>query len=107
MSLGFSVEALVPKARVSGPLRMGLVRLDESEWLEPEPDLAARALKPDKAVRGLTGLDGPWQGDATAWLAADGLAPTPHDAALGTIGGGNHFAELQAVARVAKRIRGK
>lgn len=43
MSLGFSTEALLPSARVSGPLRMGLVRLEESEWLEPEPDLAPRA----------------------------------------------------------------
>lgn len=43
MSLGFSVEALLPSARVSGPLRMGLVRLDESQWLDPAPDLAARA----------------------------------------------------------------
>jgi len=42
MSLGFSTEALLPSARVSGPLRMGLVRLEENEWLEPEPDLAAR-----------------------------------------------------------------
>lgn len=42
MSLGFSVEALLPSARVSGPLRMGLVRLEESEWLDPAPDLAAR-----------------------------------------------------------------
>jgi dimethylamine monooxygenase subunit A len=42
VSLGFSVEALLPAARVSGPLRMGLVRLAESEWLQLEPDLAAR-----------------------------------------------------------------
>ncbi|HKT86736.1 MAG TPA: DUF3445 domain-containing protein [Novosphingobium sp.] len=42
MSLGFSVEDLLPSARVSGPLRMGLVRLSESEWLDPHPDLAAR-----------------------------------------------------------------
>jgi hypothetical protein len=42
MSLGFSVEALLPAARVAGPLRMGLVRLDESQWLDPQPDLAAR-----------------------------------------------------------------
>ncbi len=42
MSLGFSVETLLPHARVSGPLRMGLVRLAESEWLDPAPDLAAR-----------------------------------------------------------------
>lgn len=42
MSLGFSVEALLPAARVSGPLRMGLVRLEEAQWLDPAPDLAAR-----------------------------------------------------------------
>lgn len=42
MTFGFSVETLLPHARVSGPLRMGLVRLTESEWLDPGPDLAAR-----------------------------------------------------------------
>jgi hypothetical protein len=42
VTLGFSVETLLPHARVSGPLRMGLVRLAESEWLDPAPDLAAR-----------------------------------------------------------------
>ena len=43
MTLGFSIETLLPYARVSGPLRMGLVRLAESECLDPAPDLAARA----------------------------------------------------------------
>lgn len=43
MSLGFLVETLLPDARVSGPLRMGLVRLAESEWLRPEPNLSPRA----------------------------------------------------------------
>lgn len=43
MTLGFSVEALVPGARVSDPPRMGLVRIAESDWLQPRPDLAARA----------------------------------------------------------------
>jgi hypothetical protein len=42
MGLGFSVEALLPDARVSGPLRMGLSRIAETEWLEPRPDLGAR-----------------------------------------------------------------
>jgi len=42
MSLGFSVEDLLPSARVSGPLRMGLVKLAENAWLDPRPDLAAR-----------------------------------------------------------------
>ena len=42
MTLGFSVNALLPKARGGGQLRMGLNRLSEAEWLQPEPDLEAR-----------------------------------------------------------------
>ena len=43
MAFGFSVEALLPTARVSGALRMGLVRITEAEWRDPAPDVAARA----------------------------------------------------------------
>lgn len=43
MTLGFSVDALLPKARGGGQLRMGLVKLEEQEWLQPNPDPAARA----------------------------------------------------------------
>lgn len=43
MSLGFSVNDLLPKARGGGQLRMGLCALSEDQWLQPEPDLAARA----------------------------------------------------------------
>jgi hypothetical protein len=43
VTLGFSVDALLPRARGGGQLRMGLVRLDEHQWLQPRPDLAARA----------------------------------------------------------------
>ncbi|WP_294329671.1 DUF3445 domain-containing protein [uncultured Sphingomonas sp.] len=43
MSLGFSVEALLARARGGGALRMGLVRVPEAEWLTPDADLAARA----------------------------------------------------------------
>lgn len=42
VSLGFSVETLLPKARGGGALRMGLARLTEEQWLDPEPDLAVR-----------------------------------------------------------------
>ena len=63
-------------------------------------DLAKRKQKLDRWVDRLDDLDGPWDGDAAAWLAARGLAPTDHDGSLGTIGGGNHFAELQAVEKV-------
>src|SRR5688572_13389102 len=43
VKLGFSVDTLLPLARGGGPLRIGLAKLDESEWLEPNPDLAVRA----------------------------------------------------------------
>jgi release factor H-coupled RctB family protein len=45
-------------------------------------------------------LEHPWEGDVSEVLAASGLAPTEFDQALGTIGGGNHFAELQRVEQV-------
>jgi hypothetical protein len=43
MTLGFSVDTLLPKARGGGQLRMGLTKLDERDWLQPQPDCAARA----------------------------------------------------------------
>jgi dimethylamine monooxygenase subunit A len=43
MSLGFSVEALLPAGRGGGALRMGLSRVAEADWLDPAPDRAARA----------------------------------------------------------------
>lgn len=43
VSLGFSVNELLPKARGGGQLRMGLGKLSEADWLQPDPDLEARA----------------------------------------------------------------
>ncbi|MBE5073230.1 DUF3445 domain-containing protein [Erythrobacteraceae bacterium E2-1 Yellow Sea] len=43
MTLGFSVNDLLPRARGGGQLKMGLCALTENEWLQAEPDLAARA----------------------------------------------------------------
>jgi hypothetical protein len=43
VKLGFSVEELLPKARGGGALRMGLAALSDTEWLQSNPDLAARA----------------------------------------------------------------
>lgn len=48
MTLGFSVEALVPAGRGGGALKMGLRRLAEAEWLQPDPDRAARRLAFDR-----------------------------------------------------------
>lgn len=43
MGLGFSVDELLPKARGGGALKMGLSKLSEANWLDPNPDLVARA----------------------------------------------------------------
>lgn len=62
--------------------------------------LSQRAAKRDRWARKLTGLERPWDGDASDVVAAHGLDPEEHVDALGTIGGGNHFAELLRVERV-------
>ncbi len=45
-------------------------------------------------------LEHPWEGDVGEVLAAAELESTEFDEALGTIGSGNHFAELQKVEAV-------
>ncbi|MBK9756574.1 MAG: RNA ligase RtcB family protein [Nannocystis sp.] len=61
-------------------------------------DLLRRKQKRDRWADRLEDLDAAWDGDIAAALG--GLAASEHDGSLGTIGGGNHFAELQAVERV-------
>ncbi|WP_420332906.1 RNA ligase RtcB family protein [Roseibium sp.] len=60
-------------------------------------DLPVRKLRIDKAAQKFRMLEGPWSGDASTRLATHGLAHDLHPQALGTIGGGNHFCELQVV----------
>jgi len=67
-----------------------------------QTDLAVRKFKAERSLRRLTGLEAPWPGDTEAWLADFGLTPTAFDASLGTIGGGNHFAELQRLSQIVK-----
>ncbi|WP_299192183.1 heme-dependent oxidative N-demethylase subunit alpha family protein [uncultured Erythrobacter sp.] len=42
MTLGFSVQTLLPDARGGGKLRMGLKPIPEADWLQPNPDIATR-----------------------------------------------------------------
>ena len=60
-------------------------------------DVSARKTQLDKWEKRLRGLEQPWDGDAPAWLAAHDAAPCGFEDALGTIGGGHHFAELRRV----------
>lgn len=63
--------------------------------------LSARNRRLETWADRLRGLDRPWDGGSPEFLAARGIAPGPQDHALGTIGGGNHFAELQQLESVA------
>jgi release factor H-coupled RctB family protein len=63
-------------------------------------DLRRKDAKLDRWERRLVDLDGEWSGDTAGWLADGPVDPTAHDASLGTIGLGNHFAEIQLVEQV-------
>lgn len=68
-----------------------------------QADLPVRKANADRIAKRLRGLDGPWEGDAEgdagAWAAARGVEAVFLES-LGTIGGGNHFAELQTVEAI-------
>jgi release factor H-coupled RctB family protein len=59
-----------------------------------------RKLDLERAAKKLRGLEDAWDGDVEALLAKHGVIDRAHLAALGTIGGGNHFAELQAFEQI-------
>jgi release factor H-coupled RctB family protein len=63
-------------------------------------DLVRRDAKLDRWASREFNLEHPWDESVGEFLAERGLESTEFDAALGTIGGGNHFAELQAVEKV-------
>ncbi|EJZ17696.1 release factor H-coupled RctB family protein, partial [Rhizobium sp. Pop5] len=65
-------------------------------------DLPLRKLRIDKAAERLRRLETQAIGDAGDMLAEAGLPADLAPEALGTIGGGNHFCELQAVEELAE-----
>ena len=60
-----------------------------------QTDFQRRKFKQDKCLKRLQDLESPWEGDTVEWLARYGVEATESDTALGTIGSGNHFAEVQ------------
>src|SRR2546425_6292500 len=63
-------------------------------------NLVRRDTKLDRWARLQFNLEHPWDQFVSAFLAERDLESTEFDSALGTIGGGNHFAELQTVEKV-------
>jgi release factor H-coupled RctB family protein len=71
---------------------MGLFQLDAN----------LRKLRLDRLAERLGVLDEPWDGDAETVLVEAGLPATGFDSALGSIGGGNHFCEFQAIETIVE-----
>ena len=65
-----------------------------------QTDTPTRKFKLDKAVKKLDGLESEWEGDQRERLTELGLPTDLETGALGTIGGGNHFAEFQKVETI-------
>jgi release factor H-coupled RctB family protein len=70
-----------------------------------QSDIHARKLKLDRWAAKLHDLEAPWDGDGETgsrddWCERHGLPEGSHNITLGTIGGGNHFAELQKVEEI-------
>jgi release factor H-coupled RctB family protein len=65
-----------------------------------QTDLPVCKAKLDRWVETRFDLEHPWEGDVRAYAAEHKVSSTDCDERLGTIGGGNHFAELQAVEKV-------
>ena len=68
-----------------------------------QTDLPGKKAKLEKLVKKLgPELEETWgeEADRIAWLKEYGLMPSAFDRSLGTIGGGNHFAELQLTEKI-------
>lgn len=81
----FSVGHLYP-ALVGNDIGCGM-----AVWQTDQPSARARL---DKLERQWTSIDGPLDDGWAEAVEELGLSGHPHRSALGTIGGGNHFAEL-------------
>lgn len=88
----FAVEGRIYPALVGSDIGCGVAL-----W---QTSLRASKIRREAWADKLRRLEEPWDGDAGAWLAERGIAPSGFEHSLGTIGGGNHFAELQVIERV-------
>jgi release factor H-coupled RctB family protein len=88
----FVSEGLIYPCLIGGDIGCGMALF--------KTDLLQRDLKLNRWANLRFDLEHPWEGDVSEVLAASGLESTEFDQALGTLGGGNHFAELQRVEEV-------
>ncbi len=65
-----------------------------------QTNLKTSKIKLDKWTKNLTGLENPWEGDPNEWISQYKITQADFNYSLGSIGGGNHFAELQKLEEV-------
>lgn len=65
-----------------------------------QTELMTGKIKLDKWTKDINDLEGPWNGNVYEWLSQYGIKHSEFNFSLGTIGGGNHFAELQKVEEI-------
>ncbi|RPI77777.1 MAG: RNA ligase RtcB family protein [Desulfobacteraceae bacterium] len=63
-------------------------------------EISVAKARPEKWFKKLKGLESPWDGDSADWLAQRGASPEGYLSALGTIGRGNHFAEMLRIDKI-------
>src|ERR1051325_9616379 len=88
----FVTDAMIFPRLIGGDIGCGMALF--------KTDLVQRDIKLNFWAELRFDLEHPWEGDVPAVLAGSELESTEFDAALGTLGGGNHFAELQVVQEI-------
>jgi release factor H-coupled RctB family protein len=88
----FVTEGLIYPYLIGGDVGCGMALF--------KTDLVQREIKLNRWADLRFDLEHPWEGDVQEVLAASELESTEFDGALGTLGGGNHFTELQMVDKV-------
>lgn len=88
----FVTEGKIYPHLISGDMGCGMALF--------KTDLVRRDAKLDRWAEKYFHLESSWDEDVSEFLAEHKLESTEFDTALGTIGGGNHFAELQVVEQV-------
>jgi release factor H-coupled RctB family protein len=88
----FVTEGLIYPYVIAGDIGCGMALF--------KTDLVQRDINLNRWAELRFDLEHPWEGDAQEVLVGSELESTEFDQALGTLGGGNHFAELQMVDEV-------
>src|SRR5208337_2081799 len=92
VGVAFVTEGLIYPCVIGGDIGCGMALF--------KTDLVQRDIKLNRWADLRFDLEHPWEGDVQEVLAASELESTEFDQSLGTLGGGNRFAELQMVDEV-------